>query len=95
MNAIVDFLNNILWGYVLVWGLLGVGIYFTWRTGFLQFRTLGLAGELTHAPRGFKKVRSRRRPLTRATRVQTLPLVAFEGIPCRSKCTAGHSLIVE
>ena len=38
MNAIVDFLNTILWGYVLVWGLLGVGLFFTWRTGFLQFR---------------------------------------------------------
>ncbi len=38
MNAIVDFLNMILWGYVLVWGLLAVGLYLTWRTGFVQFR---------------------------------------------------------
>ena len=38
MTTIVDFLNTILWGYVLVYGLLAVGIYFTWRTGFLQFR---------------------------------------------------------
>ncbi|SEM76562.1 alanine/glycine:cation symporter family protein [Palleronia pelagia] len=38
MTAIVDFLNTVLWGYVLVYGLLAVGLYFTWRTGFLQFR---------------------------------------------------------
>ena len=38
MTAIVDFLNSILWGYVLVYGLLAVGIFFTWRTGAIQFR---------------------------------------------------------
>ena len=38
MNAIVDFLNTFLWGYVLVYGLLAVGIFFTWRLGALQFR---------------------------------------------------------
>lgn len=38
MNLIVDFLNTVLWGYVLVYGLLGVGVYFTWKLGGLQFR---------------------------------------------------------
>ena len=38
MNAIVDFLNTVLWGYVLVYGLLAVGIFFTIRLGFIQFR---------------------------------------------------------
>ena len=38
MNAIIDFLNNIFWGYVLIYGLLAVGIYFTVRLGFIQFR---------------------------------------------------------
>ena len=38
MNAIVDFLNTIFWGYVLIYGLLAVGIYFTIRLGFIQFR---------------------------------------------------------
>ncbi|MFD1344207.1 alanine/glycine:cation symporter family protein [Litorisediminicola beolgyonensis] len=38
MTAIVDFLNTVLWGYVLVWGLLGVGVYLTVRLGGLQFR---------------------------------------------------------
>ncbi len=37
MTAIVDFLNNIFWNYVLIYGLLGVGIYFTVRLGFIQF----------------------------------------------------------
>ena len=37
MTAIIDFLNNIFWGYVLIYGLLAVGIYFTLRLGFLQF----------------------------------------------------------
>jgi len=34
---VVDFLNNILWSYVVIYGLLGIGIYFTWKTGFIQF----------------------------------------------------------
>jgi alanine or glycine:cation symporter, AGCS family len=38
VNALVDFVNTILWGYVLVWGLLAVGLYLTWKTGFVQFR---------------------------------------------------------
>lgn len=38
MNAIIDFLNTIFWGYVLIYGLLAVGIFFTLRLGFLQFR---------------------------------------------------------
>ncbi len=41
MNAIVDFLNTILWGYVLVWGLLAVGVYLTCQTKFIQFRHFG------------------------------------------------------
>ncbi|MBZ8135479.1 sodium:alanine symporter family protein [Afifella sp. IM 167] len=38
MDPVIDFLNNILWGYVLIYGLLAVGIYFTIRLGFIQFR---------------------------------------------------------
>ena len=36
MNAIIDFLNTIFWGYVLIYGLLGVGLFFTLRLGFIQ-----------------------------------------------------------
>lgn len=36
MNAVIDFLNTIFWGYVLIYGLLAVGIYFTLRLRFIQ-----------------------------------------------------------
>lgn len=36
MDAIIDFLNTIFWGYVLIYGLLAVGVYFTVRLKFLQ-----------------------------------------------------------
>ncbi|MCL7942424.1 alanine/glycine:cation symporter family protein [Marinobacter sp. ATCH36] len=52
MTAIVDFLNSILWGYVLVYGLLGVGIFFTVRLGFLQFLNFG---EMIRAIRGSRE----------------------------------------
>ncbi|WP_116130859.1 sodium:alanine symporter family protein [Tropicimonas sp. IMCC34043] len=38
MNAIIDFMNTIFWGYVLIYGLLATGVYFTIRLGFIQFR---------------------------------------------------------
>ncbi|MDX1609159.1 MAG: sodium:alanine symporter family protein [Halofilum sp. (in: g-proteobacteria)] len=41
MTAIIDFLNTIFWGYVLIYGLLAVGVFFTLRLGFLQFRHFG------------------------------------------------------
>ncbi|UJQ94049.1 alanine/glycine:cation symporter family protein [Mariluticola halotolerans] len=37
MDVIIDFLNDIFWGYVLIYGLLAVGIFFTVRLGFVQF----------------------------------------------------------
>ncbi|NHF74368.1 alanine:cation symporter family protein [Paracoccus sp. 12-3] len=36
MDQVIGFLNNIFWGYVLIYGLLAVGIYFTIRLGFIQ-----------------------------------------------------------
>lgn len=41
MTAIIDFMNTIFWGYVLVYGLLAVGLFFTIKLGFLQFRHFG------------------------------------------------------
>jgi AGCS family alanine or glycine:cation symporter len=35
--AIIDFLNTIFWNYILIYGLLAVGLFFTWRLGFQQF----------------------------------------------------------
>lgn len=52
MTAIVDFLNSILWGYVLVYGLLAVGVFFTIRLGFLQFINFG---EMIRAIRGSRE----------------------------------------
>lgn len=37
MNEVIDFLNNIFWGYILIYGLLTVGLYFTIRLKFIQF----------------------------------------------------------
>jgi alanine or glycine:cation symporter, AGCS family len=41
MDAVIGFLNTIFWGYVLIYGLLAVGIFFTVRLGFLQFLHFG------------------------------------------------------
>ena len=41
MNAVIDALNTLFWNYLLIYGLLGVGVFFTWRLGFLQVRHIG------------------------------------------------------
>ncbi|HWP18930.1 MAG TPA: sodium:alanine symporter family protein [Burkholderiaceae bacterium] len=41
MDTVIDALNTFFWNYVLVYGLLAVGIYFTLRLGFVQFRHFG------------------------------------------------------
>ncbi|MGL4855591.1 alanine/glycine:cation symporter family protein, partial [Plesiomonas sp.] len=41
MNALISFINDLLWGSVLIYFLLGAGIYFTLRLGFLQVRHFG------------------------------------------------------
>jgi AGCS family alanine or glycine:cation symporter len=41
MSAVVGFLNTIFWGYVLIYGLLAVGIYFTIRLRFQQILHFG------------------------------------------------------
>ena len=41
MTAIIDFLNTIFWGYILIYGLLAVGIYFTIRLRFQQILHFG------------------------------------------------------
>ncbi|MFN3580653.1 MAG: alanine/glycine:cation symporter family protein [Pseudomonas sp.] len=52
MTAIIDFLNTIFWGYVLIYGLLAVGVFFTIRLGFLQFLNFG---EMVRAIRGSRE----------------------------------------
>ncbi|SFU47581.1 alanine/glycine:cation symporter family protein [Xenorhabdus koppenhoeferi] len=41
MTDLINFINNILWDYVLIYLLLGVGLYFTLRSGFIQLRHFG------------------------------------------------------
>ncbi|MFO7859178.1 MAG: alanine:cation symporter family protein, partial [Ectothiorhodospiraceae bacterium] len=41
MDTIIGFLNTVFWNYILVYGLIAVGIFFTVRLGFVQFRHFG------------------------------------------------------
>ena len=38
LHNIINAINDVLWGYVLIYLLLAVGIYFTLRLGFVQIR---------------------------------------------------------
>ena len=38
LNVIINFSNNIIWGYILIYLLIGVGIYFSVRLRLIQFR---------------------------------------------------------
>lgn len=41
INGLIGSINNVLWGYVLIFLLLLLGFYFTISSGFIQFRLLG------------------------------------------------------
>ena len=41
MNDFITALNDVIWGYVLIAALVGCGLWFTWRTRFVQFRMVG------------------------------------------------------
>ncbi|MFV8387450.1 sodium:alanine symporter family protein, partial [Vibrio parahaemolyticus] len=41
MTDLINLMNDLLWGSILVYLLVGVGIYFTVRLGFIQFRQFG------------------------------------------------------
>ena len=43
MNYLIGLVNDLLWGSVLIYLLLGGGIFFTVKTRFVQFRRFGLA----------------------------------------------------
>lgn len=36
LDPVINFLNDIFWGYILIYGLLAVGVFFTVRLGFIQ-----------------------------------------------------------
>lgn len=51
MTSVINFLNTVFWGYVLIYGLIAVGIFFTIRLGFLQFVHFGeMFRSVTRAP---------------------------------------------
>ena len=41
MNELITSVNDVLWSYVLMVALVGCGLWFTWRTRFVQFRMVG------------------------------------------------------
>ena len=41
MNELITSINDAVWGYVLIAALVGCGLWFTWRTRFVQFRMVG------------------------------------------------------
>lgn len=41
LNDWINQINDAVWGYVLIFVLVGCGIWFTWRTRFVQFRMVG------------------------------------------------------
>lgn len=52
LHGLVIDVSGVLWSYVLVYLLFCVGIYFTLRTGFLQFRGMRRAVDVTFAKAG-------------------------------------------
>jgi AGCS family alanine or glycine:cation symporter len=41
MNELITTVNDVIWSYVLIVALVGCGLWFTWRTKFVQFRMVG------------------------------------------------------
>ena len=41
LNELISAVNDAVWGYVLIFLLVGCGLWFTWRTRFVQFRMVG------------------------------------------------------
>ena len=41
MDTLIAMINDLMWGAVLIYLLIGVGIFFTFRLGFIQFRHFG------------------------------------------------------
>ena len=41
MNELITSINDVIWSYVLMVALVGCGLWFTWRTRFVQFRMVG------------------------------------------------------
>jgi AGCS family alanine or glycine:cation symporter len=59
MIDIINQINDALWGYVIIAALVGCGLWFTWRTRFVQFRMVGemfrLLTDSSGRPEGHEK----------------------------------------
>ena len=51
MNGMIDAVTSVLWGYLLIYLLLGAGVYFTLRSRFVQFRHFLHAWKIMFASR--------------------------------------------
>ena len=51
LETIVNFINMLLWQHILIYGLVGAGIFFTLRLGFIQITHLGHATQLMRISR--------------------------------------------
>lgn len=49
LHDLINGINDILWGYVLIYLLLAIGVFFTIRFGFVQLRALKRATQVTFA----------------------------------------------
>ena len=63
INQLITQVNDALWTYVLIGALVGCGLWFTWRTRFVQFRMLGemirlLTESAVDTTRGVKHISS-------------------------------------
>ncbi len=63
MINLLNQINDALWGYVLIAALVGCGLWFTWRSRFVQFRMVGemlrlLADPSTQSAEGEKHISS-------------------------------------
>ena len=59
MIEIINQINDALWGYVIIAALVGCGLWFTWRSRFVQFRMAGemlrLLTDSSGRPKGHEK----------------------------------------
>jgi len=51
LETVVNFINMLLWQHILIYGLVGAGIFFTLRLGFIQITHLGHATKLMRISR--------------------------------------------
>ena len=51
LTSIINALSDVIWSYVLVYLLIGAGVFFTVRLGFIQFRDFGYSFKVMFASR--------------------------------------------